>query len=324
MDKIVSIIIPVRNGESTIEKCISSLKTLHYPEERLEIIVIDDGSQDNTLTILKRIKGIKILQASGIGPSGARNIGIKEAKGTFVAFTDADCIVDKEWINELLKCFTSEDIAGVGGNQLSPEDALPLERKVHLFLKAMGFLGGYTKCIKGITEVNHNPTCNSMYRKSIFSTAGYFDERLWPGEDIDMDYRIRKAGFKIIYNPDAIVYHYRPKSFIEFARMMYRYGKTSGGYLTGKIGFYRVLSYEPIFLSVYLFLTILLFFINIWWGVFSVVAAFFAVLLLLAVRGGIKYLTINLILFLITIKFWNIGFIKGILEYRKNLKNRKN
>ncbi len=324
MGRSISVIIPVRDSESTIEKCLTSIKALNYPQENIEIIVIDDGSNDNTPNILKNINGIKILHTAGIGPSSARNLGIKEATGEFIAFTDADCIVGKNWINGLLKGFTSEDIASVGGNQLSPDDESPFGHRVQIFLKIMGFLGGYTKWAKNIVETRHNPTCNSMYRKSIFDKIGNFDEKLWPGEDVDIDYRIRKAGLKIVYNPEAIVYHYRPNSLLKFASMMYRYGKSSGGYLTRKLGFYRLLSFEPIFLFIYILTVILLFIANIWWGIFSIIAGILGITLFLVVKGGIRHLPINLMLFFTTIKFWNIGFITGFFTYRKNLKRAKN
>jgi len=318
MCKLISIIIPVRDGESTVEKCLLSIKGLNYPKEKMEVIVIDDGSRDRTPEILKKINDIIVIRTSGIGPSNARNIGIKKAKGNFIAFTDADCMVDKDWINELLKGFKDENIVGVGGNQLSPLDEVSFGRKVQNFLKAMGFLGGYMKSAKDMVKVKHNPLCNSMYRKTVFETVGYFEEHLWPGEDVEFDYRIRKRGLKLVYNPQAIVYHYRTDSLGKFASMIYRYGKSSGGYLTKKLGFYRKLSYEPILLWLYIIAVIALFLYKPWFGLALILVALFGVILFFTVKGKLNNLIPNLMLFLTTIIFWNIGFIRGFFSYETN------
>lgn len=315
---LISIIIPVRNEEATIERCMLVIERLNYPKDKIEIIVVDDGSTDRTLEILKKFKGVQIICAHGVGPSKARNIALQRSKGKFIAFTDGDCVVDRDWINELLKGFYSDDIVSVGGDQRAPENGSKFGRKVNHFLKTIGFLGGYTKWATSMVEVKHNPTCNSMYRREIFEKVGYFNEHLWPGEDMELDQRIRKKNLKIVYNPAAIVYHYRPSNIRGFVSMTYRYGKTSGGYLTREFGFYRNLSYEPVLLFIYLFVLFFLLVYKLWFGLGFLFACLFGVcFFFLSRRMRLSELLSGLILYPIALIFWNAGFIKGFFSCAK-------
>ena len=107
---LVSIIIPVKNEERTIEKCLHSLQALNYPN--YEIIVVNDGSTDSTGELLKKFPAVKVITTEGIGPAAARNLAIESSAGEYLAFTDGDCIIHPEWLNELLAHFTDENDHG--------------------------------------------------------------------------------------------------------------------------------------------------------------------------------------------------------------------
>lgn len=300
------------NEGKTLIKCLGSIERLNYPAAARETIVIDCGSTDNTLGILEKSDNIKLLRFPGAGPSEARNKGIVQATGDFVAFTDGDCAVDSEWLNELLKGFMDEKVMGSGGSQHSPEDERYFGRCIQEFFRMTGFLGGYIKNHPSLRKVSHNPACNSMYRREVFGKAGYFREGLWPGEDVELDYRIIKAGFTLAYNPRAAVYHYRPGSLKGFSEMMYNYGKCSGGYLTRKYGFFRNLSYEPVifFLGV---LAMLLFAVRdaelLFFSLYAGVALLW-VFLLFKIKKT-KNIFIQSLLAVTALVCWNIGFLKG-------------
>ena len=108
MKPLITIIVPVKNEEKTIGKCLHSLKSLNYPN--YEIIVVNDASTDSTEQILKQFSAITVLTTNGIGPSMARNLAIEKATGEYLAFTDGDCLIDREWLNQLLAYFTSNNI----------------------------------------------------------------------------------------------------------------------------------------------------------------------------------------------------------------------
>ncbi len=106
----ISIVVAAKNAETMIGKCLDSIQKLSWPN--YEVIVIDDGSLDRTGAIARSCPKVKLLRTNGVGRSQARNLGVQAAQGDFVVFTDADCMVDQNWLNALLEGFVSDDIAG--------------------------------------------------------------------------------------------------------------------------------------------------------------------------------------------------------------------
>ena len=309
---LISIVIPAYNCEDTMKACLDSLLQLSYPNR--EIIIVDDGSTDGTHAILERYSGIRVIRTENSGPSHARNIGIREAKGDFIAFTDSDCIVEENWLEELRRGFHNESVAGVGGDQKSPADDTPFGKNVQRFMKAVGFVTDYIKTGKRLKKTNHNPTCNVLYRRSVLLESGLFDEKLWPGEDVEIDLKIERLGYTLYYNPEAVVYHYRPKTVQSFARMMNRYGWAQG-YLVKRYGGFRALHFEPLGLLL-LFLIMLFFagagcFIAI--PVFLIAGLFLPYLFFLWKSRKPSRALIFTGLFIILLIEWNLGFGKGIL-----------
>lgn len=312
----VSIIIPAYNCEKTISKCLNSLLNLNYP--KYEIIIVDDGSTDSTTEILKSYQDkIVVIRTENKGPSHARNIAVNRAKGDYVAFTDSDCIVDKNWLDELLKGFLNEKVAGVGGDQLSPDDETEFGSDVNNFMKAIGFVSDYLKLHKQIIETKHNPTCNVMYKKRILLEAGLFNEDLWPGEDVEIDLKIRKLGSTLYYNPDAIVYHYRSSNIKSFSRMMKRYGWAQA-YLMRKYGLFRLIQAEPFVIIIYILLMIYSIITNSKLGNSLVILSIILLIMWFLIKSKkLKKFFIYMIFFLTLIYFWNIGFFSYFLTKQK-------
>lgn len=307
----VCVIVPAKGSADKIDKCVESI--LNTGCQHPDIIIVDDGIDTSALGKLGRFTNkIMVLKNDSCGPSHARNMAAQNTDAEFIAFTDSDCVVDGNWLNELMMGFRKfPEIAACGGAQRIPEDASPFEKSVFLFMKKCGFICDYTRAERDsiIREVNHNPSCNVMYRREIFLREKGFLEELWPGEDVEFDYRLKKKGYKLVFNPKAIIYHYRPKSMKGFWRMMYRYGFAQG-FLVKKYGIFRKIHYMPILLII---VTALLFFgiflgINFYRLSLSALAAGF---LLAFIYLGC---TLNVFaLFLLTAAAWHLGFFYGIL-----------
>ncbi|MFA5272395.1 MAG: glycosyltransferase [Candidatus Omnitrophota bacterium] len=318
MEKKVCIIIPVKSVSSKFEACLQSLFNLDYTN--FDVIVVDD-SENGSLGIPADncTYKIKILRSRGKGPSYARNLAAKNTDALFLAFTDSDCIVDENWLKELFKGFEKfSEAAACGGIQKIPEDASVFEKKVFRFMERIGFITDYIKKSgsENILEVVHNASCCAMYRKDVFLKEGGFLEGLWPGEDVELDYRLRKKGYKLYFNPKAIVYHYRPENLKGFLKMMYRYG-LSCGLLTKMYGIFRKIQILPLLTACgagLLVLSLPLHFLH-----------YLLIIIGVSLFGFLLYLCFNFYVFFLSclaLVLWNLGFISGIFSYQKRLADK--
>ncbi|HTY21532.1 MAG TPA: glycosyltransferase [Desulfomonilaceae bacterium] len=307
----VSVIVPVYNCRETILKCLNSLVALEHPS--FEVIIVDDGSTDGTAEICEAFSQIRLIKLSRGGPSRARNTGISQAQGELIAFTDGDCVVDKRWLTELESAFDGPEIVGVGGDQRSPDDETMMGSRIQEFLKQIGFMTGYIKTASIMQETEHNPSCNAMYRKAVLEEVGGFDEALFPGEDVELDLKLRRRGWRLIYNPAAVVSHYRPKNYTDFAAMMRRYG-ASQRYLVKKYGFFRRLHFVPPILAASL---VLLIAAIIWrpeiWPIVVLAGLVVPVWFCVKTKRFGKALRFSY-LFLLTVVSWNLGFLGGYIS----------
>jgi O-antigen biosynthesis protein len=246
MNLSVSVIIAVKNGASTISPCLDSVLALGYAP--CDVIVVDDGSTDGTGQILRgygpRITAV--IKDQSRGPSAARNEAARLSRSEFVAFTDGDCIVAPDWLEQLLAGFTDPQVVSCGGSQKLPDDATAFEHSVFSFMQRAGFVTEYVKAARqgDIRFVGHNPSCTVMYRREVFLSSGGFQESLWPGEDVELDRKLTLEGYRHAFNPSAVVYHYRPRDLKAFWAMMKRYG-CAQGYLVRKYGFFRAVQLVP-------------------------------------------------------------------------------
>ena len=308
----VTVVVPAHRLDPVLARCLEALERLEYPPRRREVIVVCDGVEGATFFDDFHVTALSVPRG---GPARARNIGLKRARGELVAFTDSDCLVHPRWLAELTRCFDhTPRVAGAGGAQLSPPDEAPLGLAIQRFFVAISFIGGYTREHAHLTEVEHNPSCNAIYRRDALEEVGGFDESLFPGEDLDLDVRLRRRGYRLIYNPAAVVHHYRPASLGGFARMMERYGRFSGAILTRRYGFFRGISYLPLATAAAACATAAL------WAASPPAGAAWVLGLLVVVLLFFWIKTEDLAqalacagLLVVTLASWNFGFARGLL-----------
>jgi len=216
----VSVIVPVYNAERTLEDCINSLLALNYPKENRELIFVDNASTDGTGDILSQGRGeIKTLFEGKKGSAAARNRGLMSASGDVVAFTDSDCVADKDWLRKIVVPLQDDRVGIVGGRILAKRPCNKIEEfgeAIHDHNKAINeYMPPYVI------------TMNWASRLSVLNEVGLFDERFIRGQDVDLSWRIFRSGYKIIYEPEAIVHHGNEKTLSGLFREGYVHGFAS-------------------------------------------------------------------------------------------------
>lgn len=309
----ICIVVPAKGTVEKITECIESILATQYP--CIEIILVDDGLDNVTHAKLEQLKDrISILKSDGRGPSYARNLAAKQTNAELIAFTDSDCLVKRDWLTELVRGFERfPDIVACGGRQELPFDATNFEKRVFLFMKKANLISDYLRTTKDkeFLEVEHLPSYNVMYRREVFLKEGGFLEGLWPGEDLELDYRLRKKGYNLVWNPSAVVYHYKPQNLRSFAKMMYRYGWAQG-FLVGRYGAFRRLHILPFIFGFIIVLLVLSFFFKS----LSPVLMFAAAALFFLSIIYFRFDFIVFFLFILAIFGWHLGFFRGLSSSR--------
>jgi cellulose synthase/poly-beta-1,6-N-acetylglucosamine synthase-like glycosyltransferase len=222
----VSLIVPARNEEKVIRNCIKSLLNLDYPKDKLEIIVSIDGSTDKTLDICKEYEHeIKVLESN---PKKCKAEALNEvlpiAKGEIIGIYDADCIVDKNCLKEIVKHFSDKRIGGVSGNLKSYNKeeslvagALALETSFISFIEYF---------LNSLGANSHFFGKNMFIRKNVLEKIGYFDTETFL-EDVEMSIKIKEYKYKTVFEPKAIAWNEEPSSFKTFLKQRIRWGRGS-------------------------------------------------------------------------------------------------
>jgi cellulose synthase/poly-beta-1,6-N-acetylglucosamine synthase-like glycosyltransferase len=201
----VSVIVPAYNAENTIAECIASLLSLDYPRGLRELLIVNNASADATDQVLKQF-GSEIVSLSEVkrGPGAARNRGLRAAGSEVVAFTDADCVVHPSWLRSIVLPLRDHGVGIVGGRILARRPSNEIEaygERIHDQGRAINeFVPPYVI------------TMNWSSRVSLLEEVGLFNEELTRGEDVDLSWRILQLGYRLVYEPDAVVYHRHEKS----------------------------------------------------------------------------------------------------------------
>jgi cellulose synthase/poly-beta-1,6-N-acetylglucosamine synthase-like glycosyltransferase len=212
----VSIVVCCYNAAVTLHECLESLEKLNYPS--YEVIVVDDGSNDDTHQIAAKHDCRSIRVPNG-GLSKARNIGIEAARGEIVAFIDSDAYADADWLYYMVGALDEHKASAVGGPNLSPpQDAFTAQ--------CVDQSPGNPTCVLVDNEnAEHIPGCNMVFRKDAFDIVGLFDaQHRAAGDDVDLCWRLLVAGQKIVYHPSAVVWHHRRSTIGGYLRQQKGYG----------------------------------------------------------------------------------------------------
>jgi glycosyltransferase involved in cell wall biosynthesis len=214
----VSVVVASYNGSRTLKACLESLCRLNYPD--YEIILVDDGSTDDTPALAKEFSEVRTIRHENRGLSAARNTGIAAAVGEIVAFTDSDCRADEDWLRYLVGDLLNSGFVGIGGHNFLPADDSLVAAAV------MVSPGGPAHVMLTDREAEHIPGCNMAFYKWALEEIGGFDPTFRKaGDDVDVCWRLQQRGHKIGFSPAGFVWHYRRSTVKAYLRQQAGYGE---------------------------------------------------------------------------------------------------
>jgi len=222
----ISVIVPAYNAAETLGKCLAALLDQSIPRSEYEVIVVDDGSTDATQEVVEQY-GVHLLTQANQGPAAARNLGVSHARGEILLFTDADCVPAWNWIEAMIAAFADPEIFGAKGVYKTQQREL-IARFVQL-----EYEDKYDK-MRQEEYIDFIDTYSAGYRHGIFAENSGFDP-VFPqasGEDVEFSYRLAEQGYKMVFVPQAAVYHRHVNSVLGYFWRKYN------------VGYWRVLMYK--------------------------------------------------------------------------------
>lgn len=224
-----SVIIPTYNRCQQLQATLKSISNQSFKD--FEIIVVNDGSTDDTASYLNSIQenNFNVIHQINRGPAAARNAGIKIAKGDFIVFTDDDCIVPENWLSDFDRVFSESNADVVAGFVQNASRSVFSAISQYIINYSVAYL--YRKH----TNTSFFTSNNIAYRKDVLQSMGGFDERFKNagGEERLLNFKLVLSGKKIIFNPETKIKHFHKLDFLSFIKQFYNYGK--GSYLIYKI-----------------------------------------------------------------------------------------
>jgi glycosyltransferase involved in cell wall biosynthesis len=215
----VSVVVCSYNGAATLRECLESLRRLEYPD--YEVILVDDGSTDDTPTIAKDFPEVRCIRQENLGLSAARNTGLHAARGEIVAYTDSDCIVDPSWLLYTVQAMREQGAAAIGGPNVAP----PSDNWVAKCVAASP--GGPSHVMLDDRYAEHVPGCNMAFDRAALVAIGGFDVQFrQAGDDVDICWGFIDAGLKIGYAASALVWHRRRNTVSAYLRQQKGYGRS--------------------------------------------------------------------------------------------------
>lgn len=218
----VTVVVPCYNEEKTVSLTVDSLLALNYPEDRLHIMVVDDGSRDNTWNVLQKYssnKRITLLKKENSGKHTAINLGIEHATTEFVGCLDADSSVHPEALKRIITFFKDPKTMAVAPSIVvrDPKNIIQYAQRAeydmsHYTKKMLAFLQG----------IHVTPGPFSIFRKKVFEEIGYY-KKSHHTEDQEIALRMHKNGLKIDHCPDAYVYTNSPNTIPKLYRQRVRW-----------------------------------------------------------------------------------------------------
>jgi len=218
----ISVIISTKDRGKELVECLESILSQDYSPDGFEVIVIDDGSLDETRKLASSFPCKLLTNPSSRGQSYCRNAGARQARGEILAFMDDDCVAGRTWLRDLATYFRWDAVGAVGGYVDGYRNRTPLDRYEKEFSRLN--LGKYILHDLKDSSTFFIPTCNMLVRKKAFDEIGGIRESLHLGEDVDFCWRMRDAGWQALYVPSGTVKHKHRNTLLSMLKRRADYG----------------------------------------------------------------------------------------------------
>lgn len=195
----VSVIIPAYNDAAGVERCLQALAQMQWPHARLQVIVVDNGSQPPLTVQTQTPFVLRLLRCDKPGSYAARNVGVASATGTVLAFTDADCQPDQQWLARGVAALKAAAGQGLVAGEVELEcPERPTATALYQCITGFGQA-------RNVKQRGFAATANLLCLRQQFEQVGPFDEQLLSGGDLEWCGRAARHGFKVVYEPAAKV-----------------------------------------------------------------------------------------------------------------------
>lgn len=213
----LSVVIPTYNGAKKIQNCLEALKK-QTTKLKFEIIVVDDGSIDGTQELLASHSNLIYVRQENAGPAAARNRGASISGGRIILFTDDDCVPCPNWIDEMVKCFYDPCVIGGKGAYLTKQLGL-----VAQFVQ-IEYEDKYD-LMKKSRFIDFIDTYSAGFIRDVFLRFGGYDCSFTTAcaEDVDLSFRMHASGEKMVFNPEARVFHTHPSDLLSYMKKKYKF-----------------------------------------------------------------------------------------------------
>ena len=321
----ISIIIPCRNEERFIEKCLDSLIKQDFSKENLEILIIDGDSKDKTKEIveeyIQKYSFIKIIDNKEKYTPFGLNIGIKRVKGDIIVRMDAHAEYEKDYISKCVKYLEQYKADNVGGvlRTIPSNDSL-IAKAIAICLSHFFGVGGSYFRTGSKKPIEVDTVFGGCYRKEVFDKIGLFNEKLIRSQDIELNKRLKASGGKILLVPDITAYYYPQNNLADFFEHNFVDGVWTTYPLKFGIRIFSLRHLVPLFFVLSLFLSLIfslffpiaILFFDLILGSYIILSLFFSIKI--SIKNGFKYFFLMPIVFLNRHIGYGLGSIWGSIK----------
>lgn len=220
-----SIIVPVYNRPDELKELLASIVDQEY-EHALEVVIVEDGSEITAAHLIDEYAGkldINYLPKENTGPGDSRNYGMRQAKHDYFIILDSDCILAKGYLHHVASSLSKDFVHCFGGPDTAHESFSDIQKAINYSLTSFITTGGIRGKAKSLSTFEPRSFNMGLSRTAFEATGGFGD--IHPGEDPDLVWRLRKAGYNTRFIPDAVVYHKRRVNFKKFYAQVNKFGK---------------------------------------------------------------------------------------------------